>query len=193
LAKNKCPNFPLVYDSQTCSDCEGYARRSGPNCFVLLYEYANGGNLEHFLSRNDISDIEFLSIYFQAFYAYHILEKYTNGIHGDFLPRNILLSNTTPGGFWVYILDGTRYYIPNIGYIVKIWDYSIIDSEWMENEGESTYSSSTHKLKNSPILEIFRKNIDKMAREFTPISTVIHKLFNMFTTSQTNIIDIYTD
>jgi hypothetical protein len=79
------------------------------------------------ISNEQKSDI-WRNIIFQVLYTLYILQKKYKFMHNDFHNNNILIEETTPGGYYKYEIEGLNgevinYYIPNIGYIVKITDF----------------------------------------------------------------------
>lgn len=64
------------------------------------------------------------NIIFQIFLSLAILQKNIKLIHFDFHIGNVLVTEIIPGGTIEYIINGTHFYLPNLGYLCNIWDFS---------------------------------------------------------------------
>lgn len=78
----------------------------------------------------DIKSDMWRNIMFQVVYTLYILQKHYKFMHNDFHNNNILIEETPAGGYYKYEVelsncesDTINYYIPNIGYTVKITDF----------------------------------------------------------------------
>jgi hypothetical protein len=70
-----------------------------------------------------ISQEFFITFIFQIINGIYALSKIYKIIHFDCHGGNILVSKVISGGFWSYMVNNTIYYIPNYGYILKVWDF----------------------------------------------------------------------
>ena len=70
-----------------------------------------------------INDNMFHSFIFQIISGIYSIHKISNICHFDLHGGNILISNIEADGFWLYQINSVDYYIPNFGYILKIWDF----------------------------------------------------------------------
>ena len=61
--------------------------------------------------------------FFQITTALFALQKYFNMTHLDLHSDNILVKKIKPGGYWVYIINGKKYKVPNLGYQFIILDF----------------------------------------------------------------------
>lgn len=101
--------------------------RSSSN--MLIAEYVSGGSLDNWIYNcyeNDIpiTEDQWCGFTFQLLYTIHILQDKYKIMHNDFHYGNILMDTSLePGGYFVYNLHGTNYYIPNCGFIPKVWDF----------------------------------------------------------------------
>ena len=104
---------------------------------VLITEWASGGDLKDFISKNLINwysrpDCELIwtNIMFQLIFTLTLIfEKYPNFRHNDLKVDNILVTYTdnSPDTFgnYLYYIDGRYYSVPNIGFQIKLWDYDL--------------------------------------------------------------------
>ena len=79
-----------------------------------------------------ISQEMFMSFIFQIINGLYAINKIYKIIHFDCHGGNILVSKVISGGYWTYQVNNIVYYIPNHGYILKIWDFGrslIIDKD----------------------------------------------------------------
>lgn len=96
---------------------------------MLLSEFVDGGSLDTWVFNtyeNDgsISDEQWKHIAFQLIYTIAIIQKYYKMMHNDFHYGNILIDNTIkPEGYFVYEVNGKKYYLKNTGMIPKLWDF----------------------------------------------------------------------
>ena len=71
----------------------------------------------------NINDTMFYSFIFQILSGIYAIHKLCNICHFDLHGGNILISKIESNGFWLYNVENNNYYIPNTGYILKIWDF----------------------------------------------------------------------
>lgn len=99
------------------------------NSNMLIAEYVSGGSLDNWVYHCYENDIEitkdqWCGFTFQLLYTIHVLQDKYKLMHNDFHYGNILIDTSiTPGGYFVYNLNGKQYYIPNCGFIPKLWDF----------------------------------------------------------------------
>jgi hypothetical protein len=99
------------------------------NSNILVAEFVSGGSLDNWVYNQyendvDISNESWKSLTFQLLYTIHILQDKYKLMHNDFHYGNILIDDTIkPGGYFVYKLGSTKYYIKNNGFIPKLWDF----------------------------------------------------------------------
>jgi len=97
--------------------------------YILISEYVDGGSLESWAYskyENDvrISEIEYKGLIFQLIYTLAILQKKYRFMHNDFHFGNILIDTSIEsGGCFKYTIDNKTFYIPNHGFIPKLWDF----------------------------------------------------------------------
>jgi len=71
----------------------------------------------------NINDTMFYSFIFQILSGIYAIHKLCNICHFDLHGGNILISKIESNGFWLYNVENNNYYVPNTGYILKIWDF----------------------------------------------------------------------
>ena len=97
----------------------------GTNSLCILNELCDS-SLKDILTNNyieNINDIMFHSFIFQILSGIYSIHKLCNICHFDLHGGNILISNIEANGYWLYSINNNDYYIPNYGYILKIWDF----------------------------------------------------------------------
>jgi hypothetical protein len=71
----------------------------------------------------NIDDSMFYSFIFQIISSVYSIHKFLNICHFDLHGGNFLISNIKANGYWLYTINNQSFYIPNHGYILKIWDF----------------------------------------------------------------------
>lgn len=97
----------------------------GTNSLCILNELCDS-SLKDILTNNyieNINDTMFHSFIFQILSGIYSIHKICNICHFDLHGGNILISNILSNGYWLYSINNNDYYIPNYGYILKIWDF----------------------------------------------------------------------
>jgi serine/threonine protein kinase len=134
------------------------------NSNMLISEYIEGGSLDGWIYdiyENDktITDQEWKGIVFQLIYTIAIIQKYYRMMHNDFHYGNILIDTSIQkkdGQYFVYTINDNTYYIPNNGFIPKLWDfefamvYSNKISDFYPNKfiiGDYKYDKKNHTTK----------------------------------------------
>lgn len=99
---------------------------------MLISEFVEGGSLDNWVydiyeDDETISDIHWKSLVFQIVYTLNILQKKYKMMHNDLHYGNILVDNNIkPGGYFVYEIKDKKYYIPNNGVVLKLWDFEFV-------------------------------------------------------------------
>ncbi|NBU33883.1 hypothetical protein EB118_02240 [bacterium] len=126
LVLNKiCPNVTLTYHHEIikhCNKVENFGREK--YCSLQYMEYINYNTFEEFAQYRHREGLWYNAI-FQILAGLYALKLHFNLIHNDFHGRNLLVHKIEPGGYWVYIIDGKRYYVPNMGYIFLVSDFGL--------------------------------------------------------------------
>lgn len=136
---------------------------------MLISEYIEGGSLDNWIyniyeNDSEIADDEWRVLVFQLIYTIAVIQHYYRMMHNDFHYGNILIDTSVKkvdGQYFVYEIDGQTYYIPNTGFIPKLWDfefamvYSDKVPDFYPNKfiiGNCAYDRKTHITKE-PNLE----------------------------------------
>jgi hypothetical protein len=96
---------------------------------VLISEWANRGDLADFLRKNyeTLTLIEWKVLFFQIISVLAVIQsKYPSFRHNDMKANNILLHKNKPKNRVLhhsYKLGETQFYVDNINYIIKLWDF----------------------------------------------------------------------
>jgi hypothetical protein len=123
-----CPNFTLNYNYLILDNCKEKTRISTKKyCTLQFNEYINQGTFADWISKK--RSVEMLTnAFFQILSGLYAINFHYNMIHNDFHGENILVQKIKPGGYWIYIINNKKYYVPNLGYVFLIMDfgYSLI-------------------------------------------------------------------
>ena len=94
------------------------------NLYILM-EYINNGDLSDFIYKNNLNEYQLKNILFQVLYIlYFIQDFFPNFKHNDMKTNNILIEKIYIKQKYIrYIIDDKIYYLKNIGYIIKLWDF----------------------------------------------------------------------
>lgn len=114
-----CPHFNINYDWN-------YEKST-----IRLYnEYATYGDFTKW-SRKHHSDKVWLNALFQIMVGLLAMRRYFNMVHTDLHIGNILVHRVKPGGYWIYIIDKHKYYVPNLGWVFLLSDFGF---SWIPNK-----------------------------------------------------------
>lgn len=114
-----CPHYILNYNW----DYEN-------NKIRLYNEYATYGDFYSW-SKHKHSDELWYNALFQIMVGLLAIKRYFNMIHTDFHLGNILVNKVTPGGYWVYKINGHNFYLPNLGFVFLLSDFGFA---WIPNK-----------------------------------------------------------
>ena len=126
-----CINLPYLIDTFTCRKCDFKELLGAPGgtqqhpCLIFLTELAQGGTLKDWFNRKDLKSEDYYNALFQMMAGVHAIQMYGQIWNFDVKSVNTLIYNVEPGGYWVYNILGTDYYIPNRGYIVILNDFGV--------------------------------------------------------------------
>lgn len=143
LDQKICPNYSLNYFIS--------ATKSSSQKIKILYyynEYINYGDLHKFMNELQYSDNILFNILFQIMIALIGIQKYFNMTHSDLHFNNILIQIVKPGGYWTYILNGNKYYLPNLGFVILLHDFgfSFIPKKLYLNWYHKDFSNINYKF-----------------------------------------------
>jgi hypothetical protein len=141
VVKGICPNLPLLIDTFTCSDCEfsfydfnkKKMKNSSGNCLIFVTELATLGDMPYWLKSNPNED-QLYSALFQIMVGIHTIQTKLQLINNDVKIPNILVYNVKPGGYWEYVVYGTKYYVPNYGQLFILNDFGVSKSYSPDND-----------------------------------------------------------
>jgi Protein kinase domain. len=106
---------------------------------ILISEWANRGDLLDFIKRfyTEFHLIHWKVFFFQIISTLAVIQsKYPSFRHNDLKANNILVHKVSKSFYrYTYKVIGKFYVVPNIGYLIKLWDFdfSCIPGE-VENE-----------------------------------------------------------
>jgi hypothetical protein len=100
------------------------------NKIRLYNEYATYGDF-YLWSKKEHSDELWYNALFQIMIGLLAIKRYFNMIHTDFHLGNILVNKVTPGGYWIYKIDGRNFYLPNLGFVFLLSDFGF---SWIPNK-----------------------------------------------------------
>jgi len=142
-----CPNLPMFFAYFPCDHCtfentkinnrfEKFETKprtraasklpvttsNRRSCLLMLNEFASGGDFSDWCGTTRSFE-EWMNAYFQIFIALAAIQRYFNMTHFDLHWGNILVHNIPKGGYWKYTLNKKNYYIPNLGFLLVLWDF----------------------------------------------------------------------
>ena len=118
-----CPNIALNYSYEFVNDCNARSELSTQKyCSIQYNEYINYGTFQEWAAKNHREELWYNAI-FQILAGLYALQMHFKLIHNDFHGRNLLVQRVEPGGYWIYVIDSTRYYVPNLGFVFLISDF----------------------------------------------------------------------
>jgi serine/threonine protein kinase len=136
IKKGICGNFPLLYFFTICPTCVLRLKSKtsrNKNCQLIFTELANGDLCELWeysvtevpeKSAEVTEDIVY-NAYFQILYSVLVLHLTLGIIHTDIKKPNILYKKIPKGGYWLYIIDNRKYYLPNLGFQLYLNDFGV--------------------------------------------------------------------
>lgn len=131
-----CPNFSFNY----------YWEHEN-NLIRTYNEFVNAGDF-HLWAQQEHTYHEWCNALFQIMVGLVSIKRYFNMLHTDFHTKNILVYNVKKGGYWTYVINGFKYYLPNLGYQFLIHDFGFA---WVPKKLtiDWHYSSTLHHLTKS--------------------------------------------
>lgn len=100
----------------------------------IISELADYGNMYGYVSGKlklwKHNELVWKVLFFQILSTLSVIHRYyPNFLHNDLKPDNILVRSTTQGNqgyknnYYEYNVDGTIYYIPDVGFQLLLWDF----------------------------------------------------------------------
>ena len=159
---------------------------------ILISEWANGGDLLEYMRANlqNMDLKEWRVLLFQILSVLAVIQKkYPSFRHNDMKANNILMQKIDDGevgNFFQYDIDDTKFFIPNIGYQIKLWDFdfacingivenSKVNSKWTNQMNISNRQNRYYdicyfmiSLQNPGFIQQFREctSVPKQVYEF---------------------------
>lgn len=145
LAKSEIVNNNKKYDEFLAKYNKG---EYYDNVSILISEWANGGDLGDYIKNNfkSLELIHWKVIIFQILSVLAVIQqKYPAFRHNDLKANNLLVHNIqTNNKKYKYKINGQTYIIPNVGIILKLWDFdfacipgvvdnSKVDAKWTKS------------------------------------------------------------
>jgi len=118
-------NFPIMYTSLTCDSICNTAtcpKLTKNKYIVVLNELANGDT--HWWFTQTYTDEVYRSVILQMIYAIYQLHKIGYN-HNDLHLGNFLIHKIEPGSPFPYTIYGKEITVPNLGYLVVLWDFGL--------------------------------------------------------------------
>jgi len=172
IQANVCPNLPMLYSYYPCDECdfenvnithrltEAKWERTGKEgpavttdrCILMVTDYAAGGDVKTWFSKQDRDLEDWLNVFFQIFMGIAAIQRYYNMTHYDLHWGNVLVYEMKEiGGVWRYQLDGRFYDCPNRGYYVTLWDFGMATIPGqLEAEGANVQLSRERCIEKDP-------------------------------------------
>lgn len=111
------------------------------------------------------------SMTFQIFIGLYALQSRINVVHFDFHVGNVLITELIPGGYIEYVIDDESYYIPNLGFLCSVWDFSrsiLLDTDPIKLiqrkiifHGKRNFSESVYEKMEGKIRKNLSDNFEK--------------------------------
>lgn len=98
--------------------------------------------LESWVSRGR-SVPEILSVYFQIFHALYTLYDQLDLVYYNIQPTDVFIVPVYACGYWRYVIDGTKYDVPNYGFMPLIYGYDSITTSTDKETAKSKNMSLT--------------------------------------------------
>lgn len=100
-----------------------YDGKKEVQCTTILNEFAQYGDFSNWFKKNKRTEMEMMNAIFQVFCGIYSIWRNYGATHNDLHVGNVLMHKTSnKDGVWEYIIDGTPYYCPNIGFLAVLWD-----------------------------------------------------------------------
>ncbi len=127
-------------------------------------EMANNQDFHSWAKQHHSIDVWYNAL-FQIMVGLIALKRYFNMTHTDLHTQNILVQRVPPGGYWTYIINGVKYYVPNLGFVFLIHDFGFA---WIPN-----------KLYIKWHYKDTLKYVTKVGREFYDLAIILKNIFRV--------------
>jgi hypothetical protein len=174
-----CPHFVLNYRSSYKSRSKSKpCDEEYPYSSKFYNEYINDSETFTEWVKRDHSIIEWYNAYFQIIVALFCLQSYFNMTHFDLHSDNILVKRIQSGGYWEYIIDDKKYYVPNYGWVFYLNDFG---HAWIPEHFQSWIVRQKYRNKkidsNFDIKRLFESTLDFTTSPLT-FKNVIRNIIN---------------
>ena len=130
--KNNYIHFPVMYDYTICpvmtnvEDLPDFFKaKTRSKSYITILNELLSGDLYNYILKIANNNYELLLNAIEQIYMC-LASLHSFGLrHNDSHSGNFLFKEIEPGGYFHYIINGTDYYIPNIGYLWVIWDFGV--------------------------------------------------------------------
>ena len=187
--KRVSPNLPLIYNYYICNSCN-YINPHLRNvtdkiCLLVLSEY-NKYDFRTWLinlskKANSVSELEniWYNIIFQIVSVLYLLYKLYRLVHLDLHWGNLLVQTHSKGGYWTYRINGINYYVPNLGFTIKLWDFGKSRSKHIFNQDSSININDTVDIIRFSNIYNWINKYDKIINKSVIPNSII-ELFQLF-------------
>lgn len=136
------PSLPILYGFSICNSLKtkdyinkrlidrmersNPAEKFGKNALIIFSELADY-DLEYWVKNIlfELPDANILkAAIFQVMSGLLALNQELHLVHFDLHVGNVLVSEISAGGYFHYKIGNSNYYVPNYGYLFKVWDFS---------------------------------------------------------------------
>lgn len=155
--------------------------------YTIICEIANGDMNNLFDSYTIFNDNQYLfgNLVLQMFLSLAFFTHYTNYIHDDAHHGNFLYHKIKPGGFFHYKFYNQDYFIENLGYLILLTDFGLIEKPYNFNIINDFYRTFVciklhQKFVNNFHLLTYHTQINNLFKE---ISLTLQKFNYKFTFS----------
>ena len=179
------PNLPILYGHYICNNCSyqnpQIINKEYKMCLLLLNELADTDLRSWIIkySKETVSNQDrnttWTNIFFQIWVVLYAVQSHYQMVHHDLHWGNLLINYIKSGGHWIYIIEGIKYYIPNVGIMLKLWDFgkcfSVTNFRYHAEEIEFQNYSSVHKHDISFGADISKiHNINRWIKDISEIT-----------------------
>jgi len=124
------PKKKLVADKRYAMFVKKYKRGAFyDHVSVLINEWCTGGDLLDYLKKHykTFTTIHWKALFFQIISVLAVIQKeYPSFRHNDLKANNFLVQEIAirnKNNYFKYHINGKYYLVPNIGFIIKLWDF----------------------------------------------------------------------
>jgi hypothetical protein len=192
VIKTGFPHFPISYDVLKCERKLLDKYHNIPNEIMKIYNQYKKGNILMIMSeladgslksfyKNEIKEDYknkklLLNAFGQIFISLIFYHKIINAFHSDSHEGNFLFTRIERGGYYHYNIYGKDYYIENLGYVWKIWDFGLTVAF---SNSEEVNKDRIDAIKE-PLFSFKYKKPRKLSNYFSPDSGKLNILYDYY-------------